>query len=137
MNVEKWIQNNCTSLKGKLIAITGASGDLGKEVSFVLASLGANLLFINRNKEKSAKLKSDILEKYKNIEIREVILDLENFSNVKENIDKICSYPIEVLILNAGAYKLKRKISDLGFDNVYQINFIFSCIGNHRRFTPF
>ena len=124
MNVEKWIQNNCTSLKGKLIAITGASGDLGKEVSFVLASLGANLLFINRNKEKSAKLKSDILEKYKNIEIREVILDLENFSNVKENIDKICNYPIDVLILNAGAYKLKRKISDLGFDNVYQINFI-------------
>lgn len=124
MKIEKWIRENCNNLKGKCIAITGASGDLGKEVCFALASLGANLLLINRNKSKSNKLKEEILSKYGDIKIYEIILNLECFSDVKNNIDKIISYQIDVLILNAGSYKLERRISDIGYDNVYQINFV-------------
>jgi short-subunit dehydrogenase len=124
MRIEKWISDNCSSLKGKLIAISGASGDLGKEACMILASLGANLLLLNRNKGKSNKLKEEILKRYNDIKIKEVIFDLEKFSDVKNNIDKICGYDIDVLILNAGAYKIERRISDLGYDNVFQINFI-------------
>ena len=51
-------------------------------------------------------------------------MDLEVFENVKSVIKEITDYNIDVLILNAGAYKIERRISDIGYDNVYQINFV-------------
>lgn len=124
MKYINWIKENCSDLKGKLVAITGASGDLGKEVCLYLASLGANLLFINRNKDKSNKLKQEILNKFPNIDINEIIVDLESFYDVKNILDEVDKYSIDILILNAGAYKIERKISDIGYDNVFQINFV-------------
>ena len=52
MNIQKWITQNTTSLKGKTIAITGSTGGISKHLTKSLANLGANLILINRNKEK-------------------------------------------------------------------------------------
>ena len=51
-------------------------------------------------------------------------MDLESFTNVKKNTPFIASYDIDYLILNAGAYKIPRRITDKKFDNVFQINFV-------------
>ena len=124
MNVEKWIKENTTSLEGKLVAITGASGDLGKEVCKVLVRLGANLLLINRSESKTKALIKELLEINSDIRIDSVLVDFESFNSVKNSLELIKKYQIDVFIVNAGAYKIERRISDLGYDNVFQINFI-------------
>ena len=124
MRIDSWIKKNCHSLKGKLIAINGATGDIGKETCFILASLGANLLLLNRNKNKSNLLKEKISERYSDIKVDELFVDLEDFSSVKEVCKKLDKYEIDILILNAGAYKIGKRKTDIGYDNVFQINFI-------------
>ena len=124
MNYKKWLQQNTTSLLGKTVAITGSTGGLGKEICFWLASLGANLILLDRNKQKQENLKFQIYEKFSNIHINNFIVDNENFESVKKLCQNLKQVDIDILILNAGAYKIPRKITDTGYDNLFQINFL-------------
>lgn len=124
MSINKWLKNNTNSLKDKTIAITGSTGGLGKELCLHLASLGANLLFLNRSEKKSMQLKNLICEKYPNVNIEFVQVDMQDFKSVKKATDELKLKDIDILLLNAGAYKLPRLKTDLGYDNVFQINFI-------------
>ena len=124
MNIEKWLKKNTTSLKGKTIAITGSSGDIGKQTCYILASLGANLIFLNRNENKSRELKEELLDLNNDIFVDYINVDFENFKSVKNALVELDKYDLDILIVNAGAYKVDRRISDIGYDNVFQINFI-------------
>ena len=53
MRTETWIQRNTNSLAHKTVAISGATGGLGRELCRHLASLGASLLLLDRNTPKS------------------------------------------------------------------------------------
>ena len=64
MKTEKWISKNTTSLTGKTVAISGSTGGLGSALCHHLASLGATLILIDRNIEKSQRLASEIKNKY-------------------------------------------------------------------------
>lgn len=122
--MKKWIQNNTSSLIGKTIAITGSSGGLGIEVCNHLASLGANLILINRSASKSEKQKQQLINKYPNINITYIEADLSNFASTCVAVDKLSQMSIDVLILNAGIYNVPRFTTDIGYDNVFTTNFI-------------
>lgn len=124
MTLNKWLEKNTVSLKGKTVAITGSTGGLGRELCFYLARLGADLVLVDRNFTKSNALKEQILKYFPNTEIGLITADMEDFSSVKSATDKLISLKLYALILNAGAYSIPRKTTDLGFDNLFQINFI-------------
>ncbi len=111
------------SLKGKTVAISGATGGIGRELVFMLASLGANLILLDRNIEKSQRLRLEVKEKF-GIESESIILDLEEIETVKKAAEELLNLPVDYLILNAGAYAIERKICSTGFNNVFQINFV-------------
>ncbi len=48
----------------KLLVISGATSGIGTYTAMKYASMGANLLCINRNEEKSLKLKTEIESQY-------------------------------------------------------------------------
>ncbi len=124
MSIKKWLKNNTSSLKGKLVAITGATGGIGGEVCLILASLGADLILIDRNLERSAARRDVIISKCPETEVHLVTADLENMESVKGAYERLKLMPIDYLILNAGAYSIPRKICSTGYDNVFQINFV-------------
>ena len=124
MNIDKWLKKNTNDLNGKVIAISGASGDLGRETCKILVSLGANLIFLNRNEDKTNNLKEELYSLNDKVNIDFIKIDFENFNSVVEGTNKLKEYDIDVLIINAAAYKIKRRISDIGYDNVFQINFV-------------
>lgn len=124
MSVKKWITRNTASLKGKTVAITGSTGGLGQEICKTLASLGANLIFIDRNRERSSALGASIQNKFPNCEITYLTADLEDFESVKKATHELLKLPIDFFLHNAGAYKIPRKTCSTGFDNVFQINFV-------------
>lgn len=124
MNYCKWLGKNTVSLKGKTVAISGATGGIGTEVCNYLAYLGANLLCLDRNSKKSTDLISKLKVKYPDLKAEHITLDLENFDRVKEVSEQLKELDIDYLILNAGAYKIPRCKCNTGFDNVFQINFL-------------
>ena len=127
MNIFKWINNNCKSLKGKQVVITGATGGLGKEICLLLAHLEADICLACRNKKLADKLIYEIKQKYKNVNIDFVELDLSSIKSIKDCITKIKEYNgIDILINNAGIYNVPLKKLELGFNNIFQIIWIIN-----------
>ena len=124
MNIQKWLKENTYSLKEKTVAITGSTGGLGVEICLHLASLGANLIFINRNLPKSNKLKHQLEERYPNIKIDIISADLSNFQNTKQAVKILKEKSIDYLILNAGVYAIPQQKSDTGYNNIFTTNFV-------------
>ena len=108
----------------KKIAITGTTGGLGREVAYNLASKGYNMVFVDRNLEKSKKLANEILEKYPDITIENVTVDMMSIESVKEGIEKLEKIDFDTLILNAGIFNVPLKKTDDGYLNVFQVNFL-------------
>ncbi len=111
-------------LKGKRVAVTGPTGGLGRELCFFLAKQGAEIILLDRNKEKSDKLKSELSLKFSGVKISRINLDLEDLNSVKSAVEKLESLPLDFLIHNAGAYAIPRRKIQQGFDNVFAINFL-------------
>lgn len=124
MNYNKWLNKNASSLNGKIVAVSGATGGIGVKLCDMLASLGASLICLDRNADKSNKLIADLKSKYTNLNATHITLDLENFDRVKDVTEQLKNLNIDYIILNAGAYKIPRHKCNTGFDNVFQINFV-------------
>ncbi len=125
MNCDKWIEKNCKSLENKKVVLTGATGGLGKEIAFCLARLKAHLILACRNKQKAEKLAEEIRQKY-DVKIDFVELDFLSLKSVDDAILKIKKYGgIDVLINNSGIYNVPLQKADSGFNNVFQVNFLY------------
>jgi NAD(P)-dependent dehydrogenase (short-subunit alcohol dehydrogenase family) len=118
-----WINKNTVSLKGKTVAISGATGGIGQELCRLLAQLGADFVLLDRNQLKSQTLEQKLRRDFPAIRITRIPLDLENIDNVKETAVKLKNAPPDILILNAGIYQVPRYRCSTGLDNVFQVNF--------------
>lgn len=127
MNYNKWLDINTKVLIGKTVAISGATGGIGVYLCDYLAHLGANIICLDRNTDKSNRLIDSLKAKYPDLSAKHITVDLENFAMVSAAIEELKQLDIDYLILNAGAYKIPRHKCDTGYDNVFQINFISPC----------
>ena len=123
MNISNWISENTESLAGKTVAVTGSTGGLGRALCDNLASLGASLVLVDRNEKRSALHGAELKKKY-GIDVRFITCDMEDFVSVKTACEELKKIVPDILILNAGAYKIPRRICETGFDNSFQINFV-------------
>ena len=124
MNVNKYLKQNAKDLTGRTVAITGTTGGLGGAICRHLLSLGANLILLDRNKQKSDELKVALLQEYPTAAIDQIPLDLSDMGSVRAACATLETRDFDVLIHNAGAYSIPRFICDTGYDNVFQINFV-------------
>ena len=124
MNIEKWIKLNSTSLKGKTIAITGSYGGIATHSVEHFAKLGANFIFLNRNKEKTNNQILTLKEINPEIQAEFIKCDLSNFKEVKDVVKALKTKQIDILFLAAGVYNVELFKTDSGYNNVFQTNFL-------------
>lgn len=117
---------------GKWVVISGATSGIGYMVAKKYASMGANLICINRNKQKSDALQQEIEKEYK-VECNAIIADLSSLEEVHRVADKLLmlSTPIDVLIHNAGVFLTKRELTPDGIEKVFMVQYLSSFIINH------
>jgi short-subunit dehydrogenase len=117
----------------KLVVITGATSGIGAFTARKYASMGADLLCINRNEEKSINLKKEIESKFA-IKCDYLIADLSKLKDIHEVADKLSAMerPIDVVIHNAGLTLSKQQLTDEGFDLVFVVNYMASFIINYK-----
>ncbi len=124
MSINKWIKQNTESLVGKRVAVSGSTGGIGQQLLKILAALGAELVLLDRNAQKVEALREMLLKEHPSVLVRYIPLDLENVDSVKAAAEELREIKPDVLILNAGAYRIPRRKSALGLENVFQINFL-------------
>ncbi len=100
-----------TSLKNKIVFITGASSGIGKATAMKFAELGANILLCARRLEKVQTLASELQKQFK-IPAHTFALDVRDQKSVESTLNDL---PVEwknisVLVNNAGLSR--------GLDNV-------------------
>ena len=124
MKTEVWIKQNMPSMVGKTVAISGATGGIGQELCRHLAGLGATLLLLDRNSERSNAWIEKLKGEFPTLNARHLRLDLADFGTVRSITGELLASPPDYLIFNAGAYHVPRYTTSMGYDNVFQINFV-------------
>jgi short-subunit dehydrogenase len=138
-NIFAMIRNNrkepkiCSDdFKDKLVLITGATSGIGYHTARKFAAHGANLLCINRNPEKSEKLRHEIETEF-DVKCDFKIADLSSLNDIF-NVSKELLHletPIDVLIHNAGVYLTKRELTSDGLEKVFVVHYLSSFIINY------
>ncbi len=124
INRVKWLRENTESLKGKTVAVTGSTGGIGSVLCFYLAELGAKLILLDRNLEKSQNLGNSLKQQFADIDIDFITVDLSSMESVKAATEKLKKVKPDIFIHNAGAYYIPKIIGDTGYNNIFQINFV-------------
>ncbi|MCP4467799.1 MAG: SDR family NAD(P)-dependent oxidoreductase [Halieaceae bacterium] len=93
------------SMLGKHVVLTGATAGLGHAAAHDLATRGADLTLVVRDKRKGHRLVTDLKRETGNDEIRYELADLSLMADVDALIERFLQSgkPIDVLINNAGA----------------------------------
>lgn len=112
------------SLEGKRVAVSGATGGIGRDLCSHLAQLGASLVLLDRNLKRSMALGESLMQKFPGVKVEYVTVDMEDIETVKRAASILIGNAPDHLVLNAGAYHIPRHKCSTGYDNVYQINFI-------------
>lgn len=101
----------------KYTVITGASSGIGYEAAKAFAEKGSNLIIIARNKEKLEKLKSEILQKYSEVDVIIKNVDLSIFENLYSLYSDLKAYEIQTWINNAG-FGNYQKVADQNLEKI-------------------
>ncbi len=111
-------------MKGKVVAITGASSGIGKSIAKKLAALGAKVVLAARRKEKLAEIVSTIIEN--GGQASYIMVDVQNRADLTKLVDKaITEYgKLNVMVNNAGISQLSQ-IDELdveGWEQMINVN---------------
>ena len=124
MNVNKWLKLNTEILAGKTVAVTGTTGGLGREICLHLASLGASIILMDRNAQRSEKFRLELESRFAGATFRCINVDMTDIDSVKNALAVLENNCPDIMIHNAGAYSIPRCTCKTGYDNVFQINFL-------------
>lgn len=139
-NIFAMIKNNrlspkiCTDeFKNKLIVITGATSGIGYFTARKYASMGANILAVNRNQQKSEALCNEIENEF-GVKCNYLIADLSVLSDIKRVADELANLEssIDLLIHNAGVYLTRRELTVDGLEKVFVVHYLSAFIINYR-----
>ena len=138
-NIFAMIRNNKSDPKicdetsnGKLVVITGATSGIGYLTARKYASMGADLLCINRNPERSEALKKEIVHDF-GVRCEYIRADLSALDEIKRAAKELNQLQagIDVLIHNAGIYLTKRETTADGLEKVLVIQYLASFLLNY------
>jgi retinol dehydrogenase 13 len=144
-NIFAMIRNNKSdpnicdnSYNGKLVVITGATSGIGYLTARKYASMGADLICVNRNPEKSEALKKEIADEFA-VRCEYITADLSKLDEIHRAGMELArlNTDINVLIHNAGIYLTKRELTSDGLEKVFVIQYLASFIINYLLMDKF
>ncbi|TMH96548.1 SDR family NAD(P)-dependent oxidoreductase, partial [Candidatus Bathyarchaeota archaeon] len=93
-----------TTMKDRVVMVTGANSGIGKAASLALAKMGATIVMVARNAEKGETTRTEIMKESQNNSVDLFLADLSSLDSVRQlaaEFQKRYS-KLHVLINNAG-----------------------------------
>ncbi|GMI77095.1 hypothetical protein like AT4G09750 [Hibiscus trionum] len=116
-------------IEGKNCVVTGANSGIGFATAEGLASRGATVYMVCRNKERGETALSKIQSSTGNPNVHLEICDISSISEIKSFASRFCSMdiPVHVLVNNAGLLEQKQVTTYEGFE----LNFAVNVLGTY------
>jgi len=116
----------------QLVVITGATSGIGKAAAHKYAAMGATILSVNRNEEKSINLCETLRSQY-GVDSSYLIADFSRLADTHKVAKQLAALDrnIDVLIHNAGVHLSKRTLTEDQLEKVFQVNYLSSFILNY------
>ena len=130
-NMKRSPEKNAEPFHNKLVVITGATSGIGYYTARKYASMGAHILMINRNQDKSETVSREIADEF-GASVEYIIADLSLLQDMQRVGEYLASIekPIDVLIHNAGVHSELRKESSAGLEVNFAIHYLCPLIIN-------
>lgn len=105
-------------MQGKICLITGATSGVGKATARALAQMGATVVGVGRDQTRCTETAEEIQQVSGNPKVEFLLADLSDQDQVRQLVDVFKSRyeRLDVLINNAGAFFLWRKVSAQGIE---------------------
>jgi len=115
-----------TTMKDKVVMVTGANSGIGKAASLALAKLGATLVMVTRNSERGESAKSEIIRESRNNSVDLLLADLSSLESVRQLVSDFQKKysKLHVLINNAGLFNQRRHVTMNGYENTFATNYL-------------
>ncbi len=128
-NMRRKPEINSEPFRDRFVVITGATSGIGYHTAKKYASMGAQILMINRNLEKSERVCNEITAEF-GTPIAYLIADLSYLSEIQKVAQHLVSldHPIDVLIHNAGVHLQSRKENALGLEENFAVHYLCPLI---------
>ena len=111
------------TIQGKVCVVTGATSGIGLEAARGLASMGAHVVMAGRNPDK-AHAAADEVRATATGPVDVVLADFASLASVRRLAEEVSErYPrIDVLLSNAGVYRLRRQVTGDGYEEMFAVN---------------
>ena len=111
------------AMQGKVVVITGATSGIGQETARALADMGARVVMINRNLQKTEAVAEE-LRRTATGSIELVQGDMSSFESIRRAAAEVLDrYPrLDVFISNAGVFRARRHETADGLEEVFAVN---------------
>jgi dehydrogenase/reductase SDR family member 12 len=113
-----WTELGSYHLRGRVMAVTGATSGLGRAAAEQLADDGATVIVLGRNPAKTAAVVAELRVTTGNDRISSVIADMSDRESVRRAAEQILSEHdrLDVLVHNAGALTNERQLAPDGIE---------------------
>ncbi len=115
-----------TTMKDKVVLVTGANSGIGKAASLDLAKIGATVVMVARNKERGEAARSEIVRESRNGSVDLLLADLSSLESVRQLATEFQRKysKLHVLINNAGLFNQRRHVTMDGYENTFATNYL-------------
>lgn len=112
------------SMDGKLCMVTGATAGIGYYTALEIARMGASLIIIGHNQVKCMSSMKMIQEDTGNRSVEYLLADLSSQAQIRSAVSKFYEQHdhLDVLVNNAGAFFLRRRLSEDGIEMTLAVN---------------
>jgi NAD(P)-dependent dehydrogenase (short-subunit alcohol dehydrogenase family) len=113
-----------TSLAGRVVVITGATGGIGKETAVGLASRGARVIMVGRDPARTAAAVDEVKQRSESTTVESALADLSSIKAVRGLAAELHARTdrIHILVNNAGAIFMKHHVTDEGLEQTFALN---------------
>ena len=111
-------------MDGKTVLITGGTAGIGKETALGLLRLGAHVVIVGRNPEKTRAVVDELKTKSGNPRVDSMLADLSSMRDVKRLAEEYRRRfaALDVLVNNAGAMNTSRETTVDGYERTFATN---------------
>ena len=113
-----------SAMDDKVCLITGATSGIGKATAMGLASIGASVVMVGRDRGRGEAALAEIKEGSSNASVDLMLADLSSQEDIRRLADEFKeAYPrLDVLINNAGVFRSKRITTADGLEMTFAVN---------------
>jgi NAD(P)-dependent dehydrogenase (short-subunit alcohol dehydrogenase family) len=118
------------NMNGKICLVTGGTNGIGKSTAQELARMGATVIIVGRNAQKTSRVVKEIRASSGNPRVGSMLADLSSQQEVRQLAHEFKrKYPrLHVLINNAGGFFMRRQLRGNGIEMTFALNHLASFL---------